>query len=187
MRPEVDRILSYYAKRLYEIQFVDIPSSTKKKSIDIDARLCSDVLSCEVPSVSHTSEYILSKCIWWSKAALEAFWDEKIYNKDGTLAHTYRQRRIGYAKNGKRFFNVEHEYPLGILKSKIMNQEFDSEESVKKYLLKYNKATIVTQDEDWYLRVNGQKTANSIKEAADRYQKCGIEVYYFRAERFIFN
>ena len=189
MRPEVDQVLSYYSKRIYEIQFVDIPESTKKKSIDIDARLCSDALSCDVPSVTHTSEYVLSKGVWWSKQALETFWKTKIYNKDGTEARTVRQRRKGYQKNSKqRMFTVEHEYPLGILKNKVMKKEFKSADDVKKYLLKYNKATIVTQEEDSKLRNHGRRTAKTIKEASDRYEKCGIEVVKFKEfENLIFD
>lgn len=180
MRPEVNKILNCFAKRIYDIQFVDISITSKKKAIDIDARLCSDALSCDVPSVTHTSEYVLSKGIWWSQTALELFWNAKIYNKDGSLARTVRQRRKGYESNCKRrMFTVEHEYPLGILKSKVMQKEFKSVQAVKNYLLKYNKATIVTHAEDTKLENSGKKTAKTIQEASDRYEKCGIKVVEF--------
>jgi hypothetical protein len=180
MRPEVLQVIDYFAKQIYDIQFIDLPETTKKKTVDINARLCSDALSCDVPSVTHTSEYVLSKGVWWSEKALNMFWNEQIYNDDGTAARTIRQRRKGYQKDlKKRMFTVEHEFPLGILKTKVMKKEFKNSDQVKKYLLKYNKATIVTQEENERLKNAGKRTAKKLEEAADRYEQCGIKVVEF--------
>lgn len=186
MKPEVEQCLDHFSKRIYDIQFVKMPESTKKKAIDIDARLCSDVLSCDSAYATHTTEWVLANCIWWSKNAQEYFWDEQIYNKDKTEARTVRQRRKGYVKNGsRRVFTVEHEYPLGILKSKVINKQFESVDDVKKYLKKYNKVTVITHEENNELRWKGLNSATTIEEAVDRYKICGIDVVKFSENRQI--
>ena len=88
-----------------------------------------------------------------------------------------RQRREAY-QDGKRVFNIEHQYPLGIIKEKVVNKSFKSVEQVIDYFIRYNKIVIVTAEENAKLNAK-HKTAATIQEARSRYKQNGIVVRRF--------
>ena len=162
---ELEDSIQFFSKRLYDIQFADISLNAKKKAIDMDYRIITDLISCRLKSVSHSTPYIIKNCKWWSKKAVELF-----SKTEGTISE-----RCNLKINGKRAYSVEHEYPVGIIKNKIVNKQFKSQQEIVNYIKEYGRVIIVHCDENYRLTVN-QKTANTIEEAHNRYNKVGIEI-----------
>ena len=168
MNDSVKNVVDHFAKRIFDIQFAEVHVNAKKKAVDIDCRIVSDFISCENEFCSHATPHILGNCKWWSEAAIEKF---------NSLGGTKRQRREAY-ESGKRVFNIEHQFPLGIIKEKVVNQAFETVEQVKDYLIRYNKVVIVTSEENDKLNAT-HKTATTIPEARKRYKHYGIVVKRF--------
>ena len=168
MNDSVKTVVDHFAKRVFDIQFADIQVNAKKKAVDIDCRIVSDFISCENEFCSHATPHILGNCKWWSEGAIKKF---------ESLVGTKRQRREAY-EDGKRMFNIEHQYPLGIIKNKVVNKSFKSVEQVKDYFIRYNKVVIVTAGENAKLNAT-HKTAATIQEARTRYKQNGIVVRRF--------
>lgn len=167
MQKEVEDIVRVFAKRIYDLQFQDIPEGTKNSAVDRDCRIISDFIGCEKVKVTHSTYFVLKNCKLWSKKAI------KLYN---TLEGTH-STRCSSAKSGA-LFTIEHEYPLGIVKKMVQDKKFKSVDSVIKYMKKYAIPVIVTLEEDAKLRTSC-RTASSLTEAKDRYKKVGIEVQHF--------
>jgi hypothetical protein len=168
MNASIKNVVDHFAERIYNIQFASVHVNAKKKAVDIDCRIVSDFISCENEFCSHSTPHILGNCKWWSEGAIAKF---------QSLKGTKRQRREAY-ENGKRIFNVEHQYPIGIIKDKVVKQHFKSVDDVKKYLIKYNKVVIVTAEENSKLNAK-HKTATTLQEAKKRYEINGIVVRRF--------
>jgi hypothetical protein len=168
MNDSVKTVVDHFAKRVFDIQFADIHVNAKKKAVDIDCRIVSDFISCENEFCSHATPHILGNCKWWSEGAIQKF---------ESLEGTKRQRRESY-EDGKRMFNIEHQYPLGIIKDKVVKKAFKSVEQVKDYFIRYNKVVIVTAEENAKLNAT-HKTAATIQEARTRYKQNGIVVRRF--------
>jgi len=168
MNDSVKTVVEHFAKRVFDIQFAEIHVNAKKKAVDIDCRIVSDFISCENEFCSHSTPHILGNCKWWSEGAIQKF---------DSLDGTKRQRREAY-QDGKRVFNIEHQYPLGIIKEKVVNKSFKSVEQVIDYFIRYNKIVIVTAEENAKLNAK-HKTAATIQEARSRYKQNGIVVRRF--------
>jgi len=168
MNESVKNVVEHFAERIFNIQFADVHVNAKKKAVDIDCRIVSDFISCENEFCSHSTPHILGNCKWWSEGAIAKF---------ESLGGSKRQRREAY-ENGKRIFNIEHQFPLGIIKEKVVNQKFKTVEQVKDYLLRYNKIVIVTAEENNKLNAK-HKTASTISEARNRYKFHDIVVRRF--------
>lgn len=168
MNESVKNVVHHFAERIYNIQFAKVHVNAKKKAVDIDCRIVSDFISCENEFCSHSTPHILGNCKWWSEGAIKKF---------ESLEGTKRQRREAY-ENGKRIFNIEHQFPLGIIKEMVVKQQFKSVDQVKNYLIKYNKIVIVTAEENVKLNAK-HKTAATLREAKTRYEDNGIIVRRF--------
>ena len=162
---ELETSVKFFAKRLYDMQFADISLNAKKKAIDVDYRIITDLISCESSHVSHHTPYIIRNCKWWSKKAIEIF-----NNTEGSFAD-----KCNVKINGKRAYSVEHEYPVGIIKNMIVKKLFKTEKEVYNHIKKYGRVIIVSHEENYQLSWK-QKTANTIEEAHNRYNQIGIEV-----------
>lgn len=168
MNASIKNVVDHFAERIYNIQFANVHVNAKKKAVDIDCRIVSDFISCENEFCSHSTPHILGNCKWWSEAAIQKF---------ESLGGSKRQRREAY-EAGKRIFNIEHQFPLGIIKEKVVKQQFKNVNQVKNYLIKYNKIVIVTAEENSKLNAK-HKTAATLQEAKKRYDYHGIVVRRF--------
>jgi hypothetical protein len=168
MNDSVKNVVKHFAKRLYDMQFAEVHVNAKKKAIDVDCRIVSDFVSCENEFCSHSTPHVLGNCKWWSKGAIEKF---------ESLEGTKRQRREAY-ENDKRIFNIEHQFPLGIIKDKVIKKHFNSVEQIERYLLRYCKVVIVTAEENSKLNAT-HKTSTTLAEAKKRYEHHGIVVQRF--------
>lgn len=167
MSEDVKKLVQFFAQRIYDIQFVDIPNGTKNSAVDKDARIISDFLATGVTKVTHSTYFVLKHSKLWSQEAI------KKYNKlEGS-----HSRRCSTKYSGSNF-TIEHEYPLGIMKKMVQEQKFKSPAEIVRYMKKYGMPVIVTLEEDAKLRAIC-RTANSFKEAEDRYKKAGIVIKNF--------
>lgn len=161
-------IVEEICELIFRLQFSGVPNKTKNSIVDRYCRTVSDYLGCEKTDVTHSTYFILKNCKMWSVEAI------KLYKKmEGNHA-----ARCSSKKQGGTKFIVEHEYPLGIVKKKVQNKEFKTVSAVVKYMRAYAIPVIVTVDEDERLRVL-QRTAETLKEAEDRYKKAKIVVKRF--------
>lgn len=167
MNKKIENTIRVFAKRIYDIQFEDLPAGTKNSAVDRDSRIISDFIGCEVEKVTHSTYFILKHCKMWSEEAIAMY--EKF---EGTHASRCHRGKSGHE------FTIEHEYPLGIVKKMVQDKEFTSVDHVIKYMKKYAVPVIVTLEEDAKLRTTC-RTANSLKEAKDRYKNVGIKVRRF--------
>lgn len=174
MNPTVKEVVKHFASRIYEIQFAPIPENAKKSAVDRDCRIVSDFIGTENEFVSHSTPHIIKHCKWWSVAASELY--KSLEGSHSTRCEHYMDK--------KRAFAVEHEYPLGIIKDRVVKATFASSDVVEKFLWKYNKIVIVTAGENALL-TERFKSAKTLKEAAARYDSCGIEVVRFDGNKFI--
>jgi hypothetical protein len=167
MTKNIEDIIRVFAKRIYDIQFVDLPDATRNSAVDRDARIMSDFIGCEKEKVTHNTYFILKNCKMWSEEAIA------MYNTfSGPHADRCHRGKSGHE------FTIEHEYPLGIVKKMVQDKQFESVEHVIKYMKKYAVPVIVTLEEDAKLRTTC-RTADSLDEAKDRYKKVGIKVQRF--------
>lgn len=167
MNKQVEELVSFFAKRIYDLQFIDLPDGTKNSAVDRDARIISDFIATEQTKVVHSTYFILKHCKLWSEEAIRVY---------GTLNGNHNAR-CSVRLNGARF-TIEHEYPLGILKQMVRDKKFKTPEAIVKYMKKYGSPVIVTLEEDAKLR-QFCRTATTLKEAEDRYLKAGIKVKKF--------
>lgn len=167
MKKEVKEAVEFFAKRIYDIQFVDLPDGTKNSAVDRDARIISDFIATEQTKVVHSTYFILKHCKLWSEDAIRVY---------GTLNGNHNAR-CSVRLNGARF-TIEHEYPLGIMKAMVRDKKFSSPAAVIKYMKSYGVPVIVTLEEDAKLR-QFCRTATTLEEAEDRYLKAGIKVKRF--------
>jgi hypothetical protein len=167
MNAQIKPLVEFFADRIYQIQFVDIPNGTRNSAVDRDARIISDFLATGQTKVTHSTYFILKHTKLWSEGAI------KVYE---TLSGNHNAR-CSTRLNGSRF-TIEHEYPLGILKQMVQDKQFKSPSEVVDYMNQYGVPVIVTLEEDAKLR-GICRTALSLKEAEDRYKKAGIIIKKF--------
>lgn len=167
MNKDVKVLVEFFAKRIYDIQFVDIPEGTRSVAVDRDSRIISDYLATDQLKPTHSTYYIVKHAKLWSEEAIRVY--ETLSGKHNA--------RCSVRLSGSHF-TVEHEYPLGILKQMVRDKKFKSPDAVVKYMKKYGMPVIVTLEEDAKLRTIC-RTAYTLKEAEDRYKKAGIVVKKF--------
>lgn len=167
MSEEIKNLVQFFAERIYQIQFVDIPNGTKNSAVDKDARIISDFLATGQTKVTHSTNFVLKHTKMWSVQAIKKY---------KTLEGSH-SRRCSTQYSGANF-TIEHEYPLGIMKKMVQEKKFKSADAIVKYMKKYGVPVIVTLEEDAKLR-SICRTANSFKEAEDRYKKAGIVIKQF--------
>ena len=167
MTVDVKSVVKFFAERIYAIQFADIPNGTKNSAVDKDARIISDFLATGQTKVTHSSYFVLKHTKLWSVEAIKKYKTLK-----GSHSHRCSTKHSG------SHFTIEHEYPLGIMKKMVQEQKFKSPAEVIRYMKKYGVPVIVTLEEDAKLR-GICRTANSFKEAEDRYKKAGIVIKQF--------
>lgn len=167
MNKNIENTIRVFAKRIYDIQFEDLPVGTKNSAVDRDSRIISDFIGCEKDKVTHSTYFILKNCKMWSEEAIAMY--ESLEGDHASRCHR--------GKSGHEF-TIEHEYPLGIVKKMVQDKKFESVDHVIKYMKKYSVPVIVTLSEDAKLRTSC-RTANTLKEAKDRYKNVGIKVRRF--------
>ena len=167
MKKEIESIIRVFAKRIYDIQFEDMPAGTKNSAVDRDSRIISDFIGCEKEKVTHSTYFILKNCTMWSEEAIAMY--EKLEGNHAARCHRGKS---------KHEFTIEHEYPLGIVKKMVQDKKFESVEHVIKYMKKYAVPVIVTLEEDAKLRTTC-RTADTLEDAKDRYKKVGIKTRRF--------
>ena len=165
-------VVKLFSQRLYDMQFADIPDNPKKMGIDKDYRIITDFVSTEEEFVSHSTPFLIRNNKWWSIGAIEKF------RSNSDLP--WRQRCDMY-ENGRRAYSIEHEYPVGIMKTMLLNKEFTDVEQVVNFCLRYGKMVIVTAEENDALN-KVSKSASSIEEAHERYTQQDIIVRRFSAQ-----
>lgn len=167
VKKEIENIIRIFAKRIYDIQFEDLPAGTKNTAVDKDSRIISDYIGCGVEKVTHSTYFILKHCEMWSEEAVAMY--EKLEGNHAARCHRGKSNHE---------FTIEHEYPLGIVKKMVQDKEFTSVDHVIKYMKKYAVPVIVTLAEDAKLRTTC-RTATCLKDAKDRYKNVGIKVRKF--------
>lgn len=172
MRQVTLDVVRTFAKRLYDIQHAEIPVNPKKMSIDRDYRIITDFVSTEEEFVSHSTPHLIRNNKWWSVGAIEKF---------RSYSDLKWRERCDMYENGRRAYSIEHEYPVGIIKTMLMNKEFSDPEQIVNFCLRYGRMVILTSDENDMLN-KVSKTCNTIDEAYERYSSLDIIVRRFSAQ-----
>lgn len=165
-------VVKVFAQRLYDMQFAEIPVNPKKMAIDRDYRIITDFVSTEEEFVSHSTPHLIRNNKWWSIGAIEKFRSH--------VDLPFRQRCDMY-ENGKRAYAIEHEYPVGIIKTMLLSQEFANVDEIVNFCLRYGRMVVVTSEENEMLN-KVSKTCATIDEAYERYSSLDIIVRRFSAQ-----
>ena len=164
---EVDKLLhlAYYTTSL---------GMTRKfayNMVDKALRSASDVLSSESISVVNNTMSVLqwSKC--WSHDALDRYWlvKEALTQVRKGKPPTHRQICNERDALGKRWWTVEHEYPILIPKTGVLDNNW-SESDLRTWFWKYGRVTIITQPENARLLNH----TNDMDIASKRYETAQI-------------
>ena len=141
--------------------------------VDRALRGASGIISCECTAVVNNTASVLQWCVHWSHDALDVYWTVRSalqHQRDGR-APTHRQITQARDEHGKRWWTVEHQYPILIPKTGLLDEGW-SQAYLIDWMMKYGKATIVTQPENARL-TNHTK---SMSEARGRYAAADITV-----------
>ncbi len=166
---DVDHLLhlAWYSNQL------EINRKYSYNMVDKALRSASDVLSAECTNVVNNTASVLQWCKWWSHDALDTYWTvkESLTEQRGGKPPTHRQVTQARDEQGKRWWTVEHQYPILIPKCGIVDEAW-SESYLIDWMMEFGKATIVTQPENSRL-TNHTK---SMEEAATRYSDANIHI-----------
>jgi hypothetical protein len=141
--------------------------------VDRTLRAGSDIISSESCSVVNNTGSVIQWCVNWSHDALDTYWivkEQLTHQRDGKPP-THRQITQARDENKKRWWTVEHQYPILIPKIGLLDEGW-SESYLIDWMMEFGKATIVTQSENSRL-TNHTK---SMEEASNRYKDANIVV-----------
>jgi hypothetical protein len=168
-KPQVDE----YLRLAYEIAQSSLATKYKKSILDRCLRGASDIISCENLQIHNNTMSMIQWCRRWS---VEALADYEIVQENLTINRggkppTHRQVCEARDAYGKRYWTVEHQYPVLIPKNGLMFNNWGLAQ-LKDWMYTYGYATIITPGEDQDLLT----TTDSTEEASKRYKIAGIEV-----------
>ena len=168
-KQQVDVILEI----IIEIGSKKLEKKYKMYMMDKMLRIVSDIISSE--SLVTASTYTnLRTCRRWSKGAVNLYntIKEEITSTSGQPVN--RSMVIKQKINGKHIFVVEHEYPLLIPKTGVLEKNWDTK-TLREWMYNFSKITVITKEEDLKLT----KTSIDMETASKRYINAGIEILDF--------
>lgn len=134
--------LCWYATR------VELDRKFASSVVDRTLRASSDIISAENVSVVNNTASVLQWCKYWSVEALELYYRvEKELSEQKGKPPSHRQVTQERDEQNKRYWTVEHQYPILIPKTNLLDNNW-SEQTLVDWMFKYGKATIVTQEEN---------------------------------------
>ena len=141
--------------------------------VDRALRGASDIISCECTAVVNNTASVLQWCVHWSHDALDTYWivQEQLTEQREGKPPTHRQITQARDDAGKRWWTVEHQYPILIPNTGLLDEGW-SQAHLIDWMMRYGKATIVTQRENARL-TNHTKC---MEEASSRYDSASITV-----------
>jgi len=167
----------------FEIGQSNLVHKFKRSILDYCLRGASDIISCENLNINNNTASMLQWCMRWTHEAMDMYWvaEEMLTAQRDGKPPTHRQIVDARSDNGKRFWTVEHEHPLLIAKTGLMEEQW-SFNQIQDWMYKYGYATIVTQKENKRLL----KTTKSMEVAKQRYSDAGMYVvmhpYHLRSK-----
>jgi hypothetical protein len=162
-----------YLLLAHHIAHTSLSQKYKKSILDRCLRGASDIISCESVSVNNNTMSMLQWCKRWSEEAYslyELVREELTEQRNGKVA-THRQICNAKDENNKRYWTVEHQYPLVIAKDGLIHNSW-SLNDLKNWMYDKGYATIVTQREEARLL----RYTKDILVASNRYNEAGIRV-----------
>ena len=164
-----------YLRIAYEIGNSSLIHKYRRSILDACLRGASDIISCENTNISNNTQSMIQWCLRWTNEAMDKYWlaSELLTVTRAGKPPTHRQICDVRSDNGKRFWTVEHEHPLLIPKTGLMDERWSFNQLVD-WMYKYGYATIVTPEENKRLL----KTTQSMEVAGQRYSSAGIQVVY---------
>lgn len=157
----------------YHIAHTDLIQKYKKAILDRCLRGASDIISCESINVHNNTMSMLQWCKHWSSDAYSLYIEvgNALSIERGGKAPSHRQICNSRDESGKRYWTVEHQYPLVIAKDGLMFHSW-SLDDLKEWMYDRGYATIVTQAEEARLL----KYTKDVLVASNRYSEAGISV-----------
>lgn len=139
--------------------------------IDRTLRGASDILSSESTSVVNNTASVLQWCKQWSEQAVSVYFtvEQMLTEQRGGKPPTHRQITQAKNNNNKRYWTVEHEYPILIPKTGILDNNW-TEAQLVDWMFEYGKATIITQEENARLISH----TKDMSLAEKRYSNAGV-------------
>jgi hypothetical protein len=162
-----------YLRLAHEIGQSCLIHKYRRSILDYCLRGASDIISCENLSINNNTASMLQWCKRWTHEAMDQYWITKdlLTEQRNGKPPTHRQIVDARGENGKRFWTVEHEHPLLIAKTGLMEDQW-SFKDIRSWMFDYGYATIVTQKENKRLL----KTTKSMEIAEKRYSDAGMYV-----------
>jgi hypothetical protein len=117
--------------------------------VDKALRSASDILSAECDNVVNNTMSVIQWCRLWSDEALHRYWlvKEQLTDQRAGKPPTHRQICQARDERGKRWWTVEHEYPILIPKKGVLDDGW-SEVDLRIWMWEFGRATIITQEEN---------------------------------------
>jgi hypothetical protein len=160
-----NKIIDELLKHAYNVARSSVlPDKEKHYLVDRTLRSASDLYSCEMDTLTHSSSNVRRYCKYWSTDALFQY---QLFRDQGM---THRQACNGKV-DGKSAYINEHEIPLQIIKIWVIDIGCDFDE-FREFFYNYGKTTVLTKKQDTRLL---QKTS-SLAEAKERYSNANIRV-----------
>ena len=160
-----NKVIDELLKHAYDMANSSVlPDREKHYLVDRTLRTASDLYSCDMDTLTHSSMNVRRYCKYWSTEAFE------LYKEFRDQGMTHRQACNGKI-DGKSAYINEHEIPLQIIKIWVIDIGCDYSE-FKEFFYNYGKTTILTKKQDTKLL---SKTS-SLTEAKERYSNAGIRV-----------
>jgi len=141
--------------------------------VDKALRSASDILSAECDNVVNNTMSVIQWCRQWSDEALHRYdlVKDQLTEQRGGKPPTHRQICNARDEHRKRWWTVEHEYPILIPKRGVLDDAW-SEATLRNWMWEYGRATIITQTENARLL---NHTAD-MQIARQRYSSANIQI-----------
>ena len=173
--PEWEAQVHEYLRLAYEIGNSSLIHKYRRSILDYCLRGASDIISCQNTNINNNTQSMIQWCLRWTHDSMDKYWlakDLLTVARDGKPP-THRQICDVRSDNGKRFWTVEHEHPLLIPKTGVMEEQWSFDQLLD-WMYTYGYATIVTQQENKRLL----KTTQSMEVAGQRYSDADMHVIF---------